>query len=66
MAQRSAPAAGADFVWKVSDSSVVSATPIDSIHASIQGLRPGTATVTPMYKSTRETLPLGVRVTVVR
>jgi hypothetical protein len=54
----------ADFVWKISDSAIVSVVSLDSIHARIQGLRPGTATVTPVYRS-GAVGPDGVRVGVV-
>src|SRR5262249_31474810 len=53
-----------DFVWKVADSTVVSVVPLDSVHARIQGLRPGRSTVTPTYKTNREAPP-PVTVTVV-
>jgi hypothetical protein len=53
-----------DFVWKVADSTVVSVVPLDSVHARIQGLRPGTSTVTPTYKTSREAPP-PITVTVV-
>ena len=53
-----------DFVWQASDSTVVSVTTLDSLHARIQGLRPGTATVTPFYRSSRFA-PSSVKVTVV-
>ena len=53
-----------DFVWKASDSSIVSVTALDSIHARIRGLRPGVAIVTPAYRSGR-LAPPAVTVTVV-
>jgi hypothetical protein len=53
-----------DFVWKTSDATVVSVTPLDSVHARIQGLGPGVATITPTYRSERSAPP-PVRVTVV-
>ena len=53
-----------DFVWTVSDSTVVVVTAIDSIHARIQGRHPGQAIVTPTYRSQRPG-PTGVAVTVV-
>jgi hypothetical protein len=53
-----------DFVWKASDSAVVAVTALDSIHARIQGLRPGRATVTPVYRNGRAAPPPAV-VTVV-
>jgi len=53
-----------DFIWRASDSAVVSVTALDSIHARIQGLRPGIATVTPSYRSGR-IAPSSVKVTVV-
>lgn len=40
-----------DYIWQISDSSIVAVTPIDSIHASILGLRPGRATVRPAYRA---------------
>ena len=46
-----------DFVWKASDSAVVSVVALDSIHARIQGRRPGMATVTPTYRDGREAPP---------
>lgn len=52
-----------DFVW-VADSTVVSVAPIDSIHARIQGLRPGKTTVTPTYRTAHDE-PSAVTVTVV-
>lgn len=52
-----------DFVWKSSDSSVVSVVAFDSIHARIQGLRPGKAIVTPTYRSGRPPSPVPVAVT---
>ena len=45
------------FIWKASDSAVVSVVALDSIHARIQGRRPGVATVTPTYRSGREAPP---------
>jgi hypothetical protein len=55
-----------DFIWKNSDSGVVRVTALDSIHARIQGLRPGRAVVTPIYQHdlTRASPP-SVTVTVV-
>jgi hypothetical protein len=53
-----------DFVWKTSDSTVVSVAPLDSVHARLQGRGPGKATVTPIYRSGREA-PSPVTVTVV-
>ena len=37
------------YLWLISDSSVVSVSPIDSIQARITGLRVGRAVVTPRY-----------------
>jgi hypothetical protein len=54
----------ADFVWTSSDSTVAMVTALDSIHARIQGKRPGHATVTPAYRSGHPG-PSGVAVTVV-
>jgi hypothetical protein len=46
-----------DFIWKASDSAVVAVIALDSIHARIQGRRPGVATVTPTYRTGREAPP---------
>jgi hypothetical protein len=53
-----------DFVWRASDSTVVSVLALDSVHARIQGLRPGKSFVTPTYRSGRASPP-PVTVTVV-
>ena len=37
------------YTWRVSDSTVVAVSPIDSLTAYIRGLRPGQAFVTPVY-----------------
>jgi hypothetical protein len=55
-----------DFSWSASDSSVVRVTALDSLHARIQGLKPGFAIVTPHYQHDPERAsPPPVRVTVV-
>lgn len=52
------------YVWNVSDSSVVKVAPIDSVHARITGLRSGRATVTPVYAAGGDALS-AIAVTVV-
>lgn len=42
-----------DYFWNASDSTVVAVTALDSIHARIQGLKPGRAVVTPTYRTGR-------------
>lgn len=53
-----------DFAWQASDSTIVSVTALDSIHGRIQGLRPGHAVVTPIYRDGRPA-PTPALVTVV-
>jgi hypothetical protein len=53
-----------DFVWITSDPAVATVVALDSVHARIQGIRPGTAIVTPTYR-TQRAAPRGVSVTVV-
>ena len=52
------------YSWRISDSTVVAVSPIDSIHARITALRPGAATVTPAYRAAGPELS-SVRVMVV-
>ena len=53
-----------DYLWRVSDSTVISVEAFDAIDARIRGLRPGTATVTPTYRTSGIALS-SVQVTVV-
>jgi hypothetical protein len=39
-----------DMVWSVSDSTIVAVTRIDTIHSTIQGVRPGRAFVDTRYR----------------
>lgn len=55
----------ADFVWTVSDSAVARVTPLDSLHASVLGRRPGVAVITPRYRDSTRVPPPSVTVTVV-
>ncbi|HXT16162.1 MAG TPA: hypothetical protein VN706_11070 [Gemmatimonadaceae bacterium] len=58
------PRPARDFIWSVSDSTVVSVTPLDSVIASIHALRPGHAAITPRYRASGIPVP-SVGVTVV-
>ena len=40
-----------DYLWRISDSTFISVEAFDSIYARIRGIRPGTATVTPTYRT---------------
>jgi hypothetical protein len=52
------------YLWDISDSSVVTVAPLDSIHARITGMRIGRAVVTPKYRTGGDPLS-SVSVTVV-
>src|SRR5262249_54387437 len=55
-----------DFVWASSDSSIATVAALDSVHARIQGRRPGIALIQPTYRVAKPVRqPDPVRVTVV-
>lgn len=58
------PPPARQYVWRISDSSVVTVDVIDSIHVWITGRRVGHAIVTPAYRSGGDPLG-GVTLTVV-
>jgi hypothetical protein len=51
-----------DYLWLPTDSTIVSAKPLDSIHARIQGLRPGRTLVRVRYRTGVFVSPVDVTV----